>query len=223
VSIGSGHREHPLGTDVADRFYMLRDVNVFTPPRNQSGQIAYPAPQTEGSLLDVTDNPTPTLDALNEHTGWLIRLTGGGEKVLASALTADNKVFFTSYLPSVVQEPTCDLAGVIGSGRLYSVELLSGAPVIFTDDITPEDRYEELARGGIPPAPVPVFTLPPCQGEDCQGEGDPGDPPDPTDPGGGGCTNPFSQVTLLVATEARDPRICNAPQRTYWRQGGNAR
>lgn len=225
VSIGSGHRAHPLGTGVADRFYMFRDLNVFTPPRNQSGQVAYPAPLTEGSLLDVTENLTPTIDALNEHPGWMIRLTGGGEKVLASALTADSKVFFTTYLPTVVQEPTCNLAGVIGSGRLYSVQLLTGAPVIYSDVMTPDDRYEELARGGIPPAPVPIFTLPPCQGEDCGGGGDGGPEPPvpPTDPGGGSCTNPFSQVTLLVATEAHDPRICNAPQRTYWRQVGTAR
>jgi hypothetical protein len=89
--------------------------------------------------------------------------------------------------------------------------------VIYNDVVLPDDRYETLARGGIPPAPVPVFTLPECHGVDCAGNGEGGDDGD----GGGnnsGCANPFSQVTLLVATEAHDPRICNAPRRTYWHE-----
>jgi hypothetical protein len=140
--------------------------------------------------------------------------------VLASAFTADNKIFFTTYIPTTDEVQTCDLSGVIGTGRLYSVSLLTGAPVIFTDTMTPEDRYEDLARGGIPPAPVPIFTIPQCEGENCG--------PDGGGQGGGGgqdgsCTNPFSQVTLLVATEAHDPRICNAPRRTYWREAGVSR
>jgi type IV pilus assembly protein PilY1 len=219
VSIGSGHRENPLGTGVSDRFYMLRDPHVFGPARDLGGNAVYPAALTEGSLLDVTADVAPQVDALNQHSGWFIRLTDAGEKVLASAFTADSKIFFTTYLPTVNQAPTCDLAGVIGSGRLYSVSLLTGAPVIFTDVMTPEDRHEDLARGGIPPAPVPVFTIPECQGDAC---GDQGGPGGPGNGGGGGgqegCANPFSQVTLLIATEARDPRICNAPTRTYWHE-----
>ena len=217
VSIGSGHREHPLGTDVADRFYVFRDPHVFGPAHDGKGNAVYPAPLTEGTLVDVTADVAPEIDMLNQHSGWFIRLTASGEKVLSSALTADNKVFFTSYLPSVAQEPSCDLAGVIGTGRLYSVSLLTGAPIIFTDVMTPDDRYEALSRGGIPPAPVPVFTIPECNGQNCGGGGGQGG-------GGGGaqssCANPFSQVTLLVATETHDPRICNAPQRTYWHEAG---
>jgi type IV pilus assembly protein PilY1 len=223
VSLGSGHRENPLGTGVADRFYVFRDANVFGPARDVSGKPVYPAPIGEGMLLDITDDPTPELDLLNARAGWRLRLVTSGEKVLAPALTADNKIFFTTYLPTVVQQPSCDLAGVIGSGRLYSVELLTGAPVIYQDEISTDDRYVELSRGGIPPAPVPVFTTPECQGEDCGGDDGGGDD------GGGGqggesgsCSNPFSQVTLLIATESHDPRICNAPRRTYWRQAGGA-
>jgi hypothetical protein len=100
------------------------------------------------------------------------------------------------------------------------VSLLTGSPIIFTDVMTPEDRYEALARGGIPPAPVPVFTIPECNGDNCG----PGGGGQGGGQGGGGgqssCANPFSQVTLLVATETHDPRICNAPQRTYWHEAG---
>jgi type IV pilus assembly protein PilY1 len=34
ISIGSGHREKPLGTAIADRFYMIRDPNVQAPARH---------------------------------------------------------------------------------------------------------------------------------------------------------------------------------------------
>jgi len=223
VSIGSGHRENPLGTGVSDRFYMLRDPHVFGPAHDPAGNAVYPAALTEASLMDVTEDTSPEIDALNQHSGWFIRLTDAGEKVLSSAFTADNKIFFTSYLPTVNQEPTCDLAGVIGTGRLYSVELLTGAPVIFTDVMAPDDRHEDLSRGGIPPAPMPVFTIPECHGDDCNGNGN-GNGGNQGGSGGAGessCANPFSQVTLLIATESRDPRICNAPKRTYWHQKGS--
>jgi len=222
VSIGSGHRENPLGTGVEDRFYVFRDPHVFGPARNEAGTPVYPPALTEASLLDVTSDTSPEVEALNSHTGWMIRLTTSGEKVLSSAFTADNKVFFTTYIPTAEEPQTCDLSGVIGTGRLYTVSLLTGAPVIFTDTMTPDDRHEDLARGGIPPAPVPIFTIPECTGEDCGGPGT-GQPPGGGDGEQSSCANPFSQVTLLVATEARDPRICNAPRRTYWHEVGVSR
>ena len=65
---------------------------------------------------------------------------------------------------------------------------------------------------------MPIFVPPECPGGNCEGDGGDGDGEggeggeDPNT----GCTNPYSQVTLLIATETSDPSICNAPVRTYW-------
>ncbi len=235
LSVGSGHRASPLSGAVDDVFYMMKDPDVFAPPRDDDGNITYRPTITATDLLDITLDTSPSVEALSAHRGWLLDMVDGAEKVLAPALTADNKVFFTSYVPGSA-EPSCDFGGVLGNGRLYSVSLLSGAPVVLDDAIDPdnptnEDRFQDLDRAGIAPPPVPVFTPPAdCEGDDC--DTDPDEPPcddgdeDCNSGGTGnptGCINPFSQVTLMVATQAVNPNICNAPVRTFWTQGSVGR
>lgn len=228
VSIGSGHRPNPLSSAVDDRFYMLRDVNVFAPPSDEDGNRFYPDPITEGALLDITTNVAPTPEQLNGTQGWLLRMVArGGEKNLSPALTADNKVFFTSYFPDDGEEPDCNLAGVIGGGLLYTVDLVTGRPVLLDDpldggEVDPSDRFQDLDLGGIPPAPQLIFTE--CEDGECLSErgddedGDEGEGGGPGNGNGTGCENAFSQVTLLIGTQTSDPGICNAPVRTFWRQ-----
>ncbi|MEO0971669.1 MAG: PilC/PilY family type IV pilus protein [Pseudomonadota bacterium] len=227
ISLGTGHRASPLSLAVEDRFYMLRDVNVFAAPADVDGNAVVPDPILESALLDITENVSPEVDQLNAAKGWLLRLGVAGEKNLAEALTADGKVFFSSYLPDGGFVPECNLAGVLGSGRLYTMDLVSGAPVLLDDPLsedgaTPEDRFQDLDVGGIPPAPTLIFTEcdGPCLSEDPPGDedGDGEDDEENANVGGTGCENPFSQVTLLIGTETGDPGICNAPVRTFWRQ-----
>lgn len=47
IAIGSGYREHPLNEDTADRFYVLRDSNVYSSPDTYTTL-------TESNLVDVT-------------------------------------------------------------------------------------------------------------------------------------------------------------------------
>ncbi|MEM9057080.1 MAG: hypothetical protein AAGD86_06365, partial [Pseudomonadota bacterium] len=100
VAIGSGHRANPLGTPgrfVNDRFYMLRDPNVMEPERDPAdGRPVYRA-ATEADLVDVTNTLEPSTLQLAERKGWMIRM-GTNEKVLAAPLTADGRIFFTSYV-----------------------------------------------------------------------------------------------------------------------------
>ncbi|MEM9386117.1 MAG: PilC/PilY family type IV pilus protein [Pseudomonadota bacterium] len=227
VALGTGHRASPLSSSVDDRFYMLRDGNVFAPPVDEDGiTVLYPDPIIEGGLLDITENVAPTAEQLNGTKGWLLRLSTSGEKNLSAALTADGKIFFSSYLPNNDFEPACNFAGVLGEGRLYTADLVSGAPVLLDDgiedgNITPEDRFQQLDAGGIPPTPRLIFTEcdGPCLSEDPEDEEDEGDE-DEENVGisGTGCENPFSQVTLVIGVEVGDPGICNAPVRTFWRQ-----
>lgn len=47
ISLGSGYRAHPLNDDTIDRFYVLRDENVFTKPTTYTTM-------TESDLVDVS-------------------------------------------------------------------------------------------------------------------------------------------------------------------------
>ncbi len=218
IAAGTGFRADPLGDSVDDRFYVLRDPNVFSPQVDEDGNPVYTT-STEIDLLDITDNLEPDVADLNANDGWRLDLEAGtGEKALAPPISADNRIFFTTYLPEG-QPLTCDPIIARGSGLLYELELISGAPVNYDDQPTPQDRYTALDQQGIPPAPVLVFTEPPC--DDCDppppdDPDDPDNPPPPADPTG--CDNPFSVVTMVVGTEVSDPNICNEPKRTYWYQ-----
>jgi hypothetical protein len=91
-----------------------------------------------------------------------------GEKILATALTINGKVFFTSYMPQGgSSESAC--APSEGSGRLYAIALQTGRSVInydTTDDdtdnpgypTTKSDRSTDLNSAGIP---AEVVTVPP--------------------------------------------------------------
>lgn len=57
ISLGSGYRAHPLSEDTIDRFYVLRDANVFNKPASYAygaTAIAPDKPITESNLVDVS-------------------------------------------------------------------------------------------------------------------------------------------------------------------------
>ena len=175
VSIGSGYRAHPLNAVTQDRFYMIRDTNVYAPPAdtNLDGKPDYPD-YTETNLFDSTDNTLAeatgsTLTAAqslfdNAH-GWYIRLskadgTYEGEKVLASSVTVQGLLIFTSFTPVVSAQATA-CAPSQGTAKTYIVSLTNGSPVynLQADSASNsrKDRYVTLVRGGIPPEPTVLF------------------------------------------------------------------
>jgi type IV pilus assembly protein PilY1 len=212
IAIGSGHREHPLGTAISDRFYMIRDPYVQGPALN-AGKPVYTA-VTENQLLDVTSELAPEMDVLNATHGWLVRL-GAGEKVLAPALTADNRIFFTTYAPPSGGSISCKAGGATGTSRLYTVAVGSGGPRLYSDQDPDNPDYDPKKPGGevgdpschyrcepttgpIPPEPVLVFQDPetaPVASDPCQG---------------------LSTISLVVGTNVKNPGICTAPVLTYW-------
>lgn len=194
IAIGSGDREDPLDygrvrtlaplteTLAENAFYVIKDRRVGTYSRDDSdaGTILTPA-----SLADATDNCTQDLtisrtDCTPDFTsGWFVRMTEGrGEKVLAGALTAANRVYFSSYLPPASNEAaTCGPAE--GSGLFYAVGLKQGTAVFNynTADCpstgcggsdspnTARDRFDALASAGIP-AEVVYLNLPDASGNE---------------------------------------------------------
>ncbi|OUR88676.1 hypothetical protein A9Q81_23330 [Gammaproteobacteria bacterium 42_54_T18] len=185
IAIGSGFRAHPLNTDTTDRFYMIKDSNVFNAPSSYQYVSGSPTSTiTETNLYDATEDlidstteavATAAKTAMNSAYGWYITLENEGEKVLAESITYDFKLLFTTFAPSGDTVTTC--GPDTGVGRLYLVNLLDATPVLDSDGDTlgePEDRVYTLLKGGIPPAPVLInnpnsesSTPPVCVSTEC--------------------------------------------------------
>src|SRR5690554_1535673 len=148
VNIGSGYRGHPLHTVIQDRFYSLQ-TSTLTYTANE-GAI------TENDLADLTSIVAEeTADAAVATTnGWMIKLGNAGEKVLSSALTVNNVIYFNTYEPTAIAD-SCQAN--VGTNRAYSVSLRNGTPIRSVGE-TPvaSDRYTTITTSGLLPDPVVV-------------------------------------------------------------------
>jgi type IV pilus assembly protein PilY1 len=172
ISIGSGYRGHPLNTATQDRFYSVRDFHPFT-PKSQTDYDSFTVTEIvkDADLVDVTSDLTVVVPA--GAAGWQLKLNRPdwqGEKSLTPSNTFGNKVFFTTYTPptsSNADTNTCT-ASSTGTNRAYIVNAFNGAPIPVIDgvidpdasttdpsdpelNLTPDDRFDELAQGGIAP------------------------------------------------------------------------
>ncbi len=199
INLGSGYRAGPLDNSAEDRFFSIRDPNVFT----KLSQIEYNNYDivTDDDLVEVAGTAGKVIPP--EGDGWRFTLPPN-EKVLSTARTFDNEVFFVSFEPTVDSDEPCQ-AG-LSVNRLYRVSVLNGDPVIPLDeevDLEPEDiddaRITRLEQGGI--APQPVFLFPGAP-ENCTGDE---------------CTPP---PLACVGVECFDPGFPNNPVRTLWTQDG---
>jgi type IV pilus assembly protein PilY1 len=193
IVIGSGDREDPLDygrvrtllptteTLAQNAFYMIKDRRIGTYSRDDSDPATILTPS---SLADATDNCVQDLSIartdcqLDFSNGWFIRLQEGrGEKLLAGALTAANRVYFSTYLPPASNEATtCGPSE--GTGLFYAVGLQQATAVFNynTADCpaggcgsegpnTARDRFELLTSAGIP-AEVVYLSLPDAAGNE---------------------------------------------------------
>ncbi|MCG7530610.1 VWA domain-containing protein [Psychrobium sp. MM17-31] len=162
VAIGSGYHAHPNNTVIQDNFYMFKQP--LAPE-------AKPTKITNSDLLPATltiDN-----ELLAAKKGWYLPLHSGGEKVLASSLTFESAVWFTTFQPSI---GTNRCVVKRGTSRLYRVNISNGTPnykkaiptvvngkVDESNSCTnttcgETDRYVELQNGSIPPSPVLIHV-----------------------------------------------------------------
>ena len=165
IGIGSGYRAHPLNSLTNDRFYSVRDRNVFA----QLSQAQYDAltPLVDSDLIDITDQPNPTV--LPTAPGWRFELRDPaepGEKILSEARTLLGNVFFTSFLPPGGAAANPCVPGA-GANRLYVLDIHDGG------EVPNFDRQTTLKQRGI--APTPSFFFIPddpdvvnCVGEACK-------------------------------------------------------
>ena len=198
LSIGSGYRAHPLDNGASDRFYSVRDPNVF----NQLTQAAYDSLNviTEADLVEVSGQVRSIIDPTDK--GWKFTLPAN-QKIIADSATFDDSVFFVAFSPESNTTNICEPS--LGKNFLYRVSVENGDPVLNNlDTLDPADadaeRVSELAQGGI--APTPAFLF-----------------PSPTDPNcsGADCAPP---PIACVGVECFDPGFANNPVRTLWTQDG---
>jgi type IV pilus assembly protein PilY1 len=160
VAVGSGYRAHPLNTEIQDNFYMIKDSGVFE--LDQDGNYSLPeTAYTASDLYDATAHMLTSSDAgeqeleaaaFAEKHGWMIQLGSGGEKVLASPLILNYRIFFTTYLPASASDSVC--APPTGNSQAYLVELVNGNAVTDLNQSGEKehaDRHADLKQTGIAP------------------------------------------------------------------------
>jgi type IV pilus assembly protein PilY1 len=174
LAFGTGDREHPLNTAVADRLYSLKDRGQTTTIRETNVD----------ELVDVTDDLLQEsadetaidnlLADLEDQYGWYIRLENVGEKMLAPPLTFFFN-YYTTYAPEdAIDGDSCGQTA-IGTGRLYVVDRKNGNSVYnydtSNDSTTTTNTYATNKHGkvvlksdrvqtvgsGIPSGVVPII------------------------------------------------------------------
>ena len=197
VNIGSGYRAHPFDLSASDRFYSLRDPDVFT--KLTQDQYNNYSVITDGALTEVSGQSGVVISASDR--GWKFTLPAN-QKVLADSITFDDQIFFVAFSPEANAAETC--AAGKGSNFLYRMFVTNGDPVVtnldtLADDDADEARQQTLKQGGIAPSPRMLFPSPAadCTGDECKV------PPL-------GC----------IGVECFDPGFTNNPVRTLWTQDG---
>lgn len=140
IAIGSGYRSHPQNTTIADRFYVLKDENVYTQP------------DTNIALKDVDLSEADSMSAnggnlLDGTTkGWYIDLPNTGEKVLAPASTLFNKVVFSTFANDTeTGVDPCDKPS--NTARAYALDLYSGQAVANLDRSADDSLDKSVVAG----------------------------------------------------------------------------
>jgi type IV pilus assembly protein PilY1 len=165
ILIGSGDKTSPLDLSVTDRFYMIKDPNVWDTP----------TPYTtvrESNLYNATSNHIQDGDdqqqlaaqtALSQSQGWYIDLPNSGEKVFSEAVLYNYAVMFTTYSASrTTRQSACEARSAVGTSRFYTVNMID-ASAMFADlggteeTLDVRDRSKVLNMAGLPPGPNLLF------------------------------------------------------------------
>ncbi|NOR36348.1 MAG: hypothetical protein GQ577_06330, partial [Woeseiaceae bacterium] len=123
VSVGSGYRAHPFDLTAADRFFSLRDGDVFN-QLSQNDYDTYPI-ITDGDLIEVSGQTKAVITSAD--SGWKFTLPNN-EKILADSLTFNDQIFFVAFTPDSNAAATC--AAGKGTNFLYRMNAINGDPIV---------------------------------------------------------------------------------------------
>lgn len=197
VSVGSGYRAHPFDLNANDRFFSVRDPDVF----NQLPQDDYDDYDiiVDDDLVEVSGQLQTVITSSDR--GWKFTVPAN-QKILAESVTFNNEIFFVAFTPDSIAEENCS-AGK-GTNILYRMSAINGDPVVpYLETLDPADSDEERAKvlkqGGIAPTPAILFPTPEadCEDEACD--------PEPI---------------YCVGVECEGTGFDNNPVRTLWTQDG---
>ncbi len=198
ISIGSGYRPNRKDNTPVERFFSLRDADVFR-QLTQAEYDAYPIV----SVADLVEVSGATGAAVDEgRRGWMLTLPPD-QKVLSSSGTFDNEIYFVAFEPETAATSNCFSA--TGRNFLYRVSVVNGDPTVDgLDDVVSsagdEPRMSKLRQVGIAPPPSFLFQSP--RDPNCTGAG---------------CTAP---PLACIGVECFETGFVNRPVRTVWTQNG---
>jgi type IV pilus assembly protein PilY1 len=152
VTVGSGHRPHPLDTTRSDRFFVLQDRNVVTKSFTGDAGKEIPVPLELANLYNVSSTP-PTTEQQNiefgAKRGWYYDFAAKGEKSLSASTIIQGKVYFTSYVPG--DNTSANQCLAIGQGRLYGFDLHKGTRSYTQEYLEMGARVPDTPQLVIPP------------------------------------------------------------------------
>lgn len=129
IAIGSGDRTRPLDDSVDDRFFLLYDKEVMVKPTTTVSSIEI-QPQitmdTSSGGLKASNDVVASDLSTSSFRGWHKSFAGTGEKVLAPAVTFQNKVMFTTLATTANTPDPCNPSNT-NESKLYIMDLLTGA------------------------------------------------------------------------------------------------
>lgn len=160
LAVGSGDREHPLGTHypyaspVTNRFYVvLDDLGV----RASSDEPAIDM-DTDAGMQNYTSEAaavcgTPGVSPNSGLRGWFMDLPGRGEQTVTSALIAAGMVTFNTNRATPSSAQAC--RNPLGEARGYWVNLLNGSGGVGVGNAScGGDRSSVFVGGGLMPSPT---------------------------------------------------------------------
>ncbi len=231
ILMGSGYRASPLDVSVADRFYSVRDSDIFE-QLSQSQYDNYSIIK-ESDLVTVDRTSNAGVTVPSGKKGWKLEMDTG-EKVLASSGTFLGTTFFATFTPQTTSTNPCFVAG--GLNRLYRVDPATGAPTFVDASADPDEdqRFVDLQQTGIVADPVFLFgdkeTLPvilPDRPADCPAELSDKECVCLDDPSNAACAvescedDPSTaSAVVCVANYCTSLPACLRPVRTIWTQEG---
>jgi len=169
VSLGSGFRAHPMDSSITDKFYMIKDTSPFE-SLETSGPNAF-STITEGDLASITISGSGSGTSVTQtgsfsdtdKKGWVVNLPESGEKVLATAVTFDGVITFTTLVPEALTSGVGidQCAAPATQGRLYAIDVLNGGAGLdlnLDGTVSDADIYTLVAKGEIPGKPQAIVN-----------------------------------------------------------------
>ena len=154
ISIGSGYRAHPMDTSSSDRFFSIRDPQVFD-MLDQQDYDNYSI-VTVDELVDVSRDTLVQIGTADR--GWMYTLPAN-QKVLGNSLTFADEVLFVSFEPKSQDAAACGTQGV---NHLYRMNVVDGTHSVAA--------ATTLHYQGVAPSPIILFPGPDgdCAGTECR-------------------------------------------------------